>query len=192
MIATDFETLYPRFTERLAAAGGHATQASGTDALAAAIVERYPTQPDDAPSERVVWIAEETASNAPGLLAALAARGLTPRISKGPSEVRDQPLGLAIAHATIAETGSSLLVEPTVAGRSVTLMTETLIVLCRQATLVADLTVAAGILRDVSATGASYATFVTGPSRTADIERTLAVGVQGPGILHVIFTDKIS
>jgi len=187
-----FTDLYPLFAQRLAAAGGQAIQTSGLDELASAIVERFPAQPPGASAERVVWIAEETAGIAPGLLAALTARGLTPRVSTGPGEVRDQPLGLAIARATIAETGSELLVEPTVAGRSVTLMTETLIVVCRQATLIADLTAAAGILREVSATGASYSTFITGPSRTADIERTLAVGVQGPGVLHVIFTDKIS
>lgn len=192
MITTDFTQLYPHFAERLEAVGGHCLQAAGTEALATAIAERYPTQTDDTSVGRVIWIAEETTRAAPELLEALKDRGLEPRVATDPAEVRDQPLGLAIARATIAETGSSLLVEPTVAGRSVTLMTQVLIVLCEEATLVPGLTEAAPILRQVSADGASYATFVTGPSRTADIERTLAVGVQGPGVFQVIFTDSIS
>lgn len=195
-LSPGFTELYPHFSQRLEAVGGHVhcLQATGVDAahLAAAIVVRYPAGEDTAANTRVVWIAEETTRSAPELLAALKDRGLEPRVATDPAEVRDQPLGLAIARATIAETGSSLLVEPTVAGRSVTLMTQVLIVLCEKATLVPRLTEAASILREVSADGASYATFVTGPSRTADIERTLAVGVQGPGVFHVIFTDEIS
>ncbi|MGC4106675.1 MAG: LUD domain-containing protein [Thermomicrobiales bacterium] len=174
------------FTQRLATAGGQAVAIEGgVEALAAAIAERNPA------GNTVVWIAQETTERAPDLLAALIALGLEPRVSSGPAEVRDQPLGLTIARATIAETGSSLLVEPTVEGRSVTLMTDTLIVLADPAMLVPSLMEAAPILREVSANGASYATFVTGPSRTADIERTLAVGVQGPGIFHVLFTSDI-
>jgi len=34
-------------------------------------------------------------------------------------------------------------------------------------------------------------TFVTGPSRTADIELTLAIGVHGPRELYVIINESI-
>jgi L-lactate dehydrogenase complex protein LldG len=172
------------FAERLTAAGGHAHRVAGSED-AAEIVAKFA-------GSGTAWISRELAERAPGLVDALGERGITTRVPTSPDDTRDQPLGIAIAEAAIAETGSSVMSEPAVASRSVSLVTETLVIVCPAERLVPTLDEAAGILREIGRGGASYATFITGPSRTADIERQLTVGVQGPGVLRVILVDNLA
>lgn len=182
-------TLTPleQFTARLTAAGGQVTTSFDLPAAAeqvAALARAHDTD--------TVWVSTEVRQRASNLVAALGRMGITTRVPADPAEVRDQPLGLAIAEATIAETGTSILAEPRVASRSVTLMTGCLMVICPRRALLPSLDEAAPILRGISSSGAAYATFVTGPSRTADIERQLTVGVQGPAEFHVILVDRLN
>lgn len=139
-----------------------------------------------------IWASPVVQQQAPVLAAAIDAGGIAIRFDGDPTSVRDQPLGLTIARNAIAETGSCLLVEPTLTERAVSLMTQTLIVLCPTAGLLPRLDEAATVLREASLDQATYATLVTGPSRTADIERQLTVGVQGPAVFHVVFVDDLT
>lgn len=185
MRPSDISTaLIDEFVARLEAVGGHPARAATIDAVVEWIGEI-------AGPAREIWASTEVTSAAPELVGTIVDGGSALRTPADPGEVRDQPVGLALAHGAIAETGSVILVEPRVPDRAVTLVTQTLIVLCPVSALVPTLDEAAGILREISRDGASYTTFVTGPSRTADIERELTIGVQGPGALHVILVDDL-
>jgi len=175
------------FTIRLEAVGGHVHRVAGSIAAAGVIGTLAAGA-----VEPTAWISAEVADRAPDLVATLTAAGVTIRIPETPGEVRDQPLGVGIAEAAIAETGSVIMVEPAIPSRSVTLMTETLAIICAIESILPSLDEATSVLRAISADGAAYATFVTGPSRTADIERQLTVGVQGPGVFHVILVDRLT
>lgn len=93
------------------------------------------------------------------------------------------PLSVSVAHSAIAETGT--VVEAVWAGRSriLPVLPPAHIVLLRQTQI---LHTAYDFLAKAIPREASSYTFVTGPSRTADIEKTLVTGVHGPGQLFVI------
>jgi L-lactate dehydrogenase complex protein LldG len=137
-------------------------------------------------------ITAELTDAAPNLIAAIAAAGLQLVGAAAPAETRDAPLGLSLARLAIAETGSVLLAEPTLDDRGVGLLAATHLVVCPTSALVPSLDESAPVLRELaSRPGGSYTTLVTGPSRTADIERVLTVGVQGPARVEVLFVDQL-
>ena len=180
--ATD--DLFDQFRQHLESVLGHTCRVASPGDAANQIAAIQP-------GGGVIWASPVVKERSPDLVAALQDKGFTLRFDGTPADVRDQPLGLTIARNAIAETGSCLLVEPTLAERAVSLMTNTLIVLCPTSAILPGLDEVAPVLRDVSRKGASYATLVTGPSRTADIERQLTVGVQGPSAFHAIFVDEM-
>lgn len=173
-------TTFDEFREVLTAAAGNACRCSRSE-LATTIASIA--------SSPVIWTRGDIDDAWSGIAEALHDRGITVQTDATPEQVRDQPWGLTTARAAIAETGSVILHENRLEHRSVSLMTESLIVLCPLSQLQPSLDDAGRILSEIAASGNSYATLVSGPSRTADIERQLTIGVQGPGQLHVIFVD---
>ena len=139
-----------------------------------------------------VIVADELAERAPGLVAGLGGVGMSVRGAASPEETRDAPAGISLAHLAIAETGSMLVSEPTLEDRSLGMLTLAQAIVCPTGALAPSLDEAAPLLREIALRpGGSFATFVTGPSRTADIERVLTVGVQGPGVVMTLFVDEL-
>jgi L-lactate dehydrogenase complex protein LldG len=70
------------------------------------------------------------------------------------------------------------------------MISEIHILVLQKSQIYPDLPSVAQILRDRMKDGKrTYSTFITGPSRTADIERVGAIGVHGPLELHIILLE---
>ena len=180
------EALYDQFAAALTKAGGACLRVATPADAARAIVQIA------GGTGQPLWTAPRTQDAMLPLVDALATAGIDVRYPTSVPEVRDQPLGLTVARQAIAETGSVLLVERDLIDRAVSLMTETSIIACALDDLAPSLDDAGQALAAVAREHGSYATMVTGPSRTADIERQLTVGVQGPSRLHVVFIERDS
>lgn len=97
--------------------------------------------------------------------------------------------GLSSAQWAVAETGTLVLVSADERHRLCTLLPDLHIALVPASRLVATLGCAFARLQPDAAPAGQTITFVTGPSRTADIELTLVVGVHGPKALRVLVVD---
>ena len=96
-------------------------------------------------------------------------------------------VGVARAARGIAETGTCVVVTDDEETRLATMLPETSLLILRVADIVPTLPDMAPFLRERQADGKiSYTSFITGPSRTADIERVSAIGVHGPLDVHII------
>jgi L-lactate dehydrogenase complex protein LldG len=186
--ATEVAERIARFARRVEPLGVRVQQVESGEAAAAIVAERC--------AELVVdraLLASELRERAPGLLAALETRGIGWQVPNDAADARDQPLGLSYATMAVAETGSVLLAESTLADRSVGMVTLVNLVVCETGSLVQSLDEAGRALHKIALRpGRGYATLVTGPSRTADIEMSLTVGVQGPAQVQVLFVDNLA
>lgn len=103
-------------------------------------------------------------------------------------------MGISGANIAIAETGSIVIVANEGNDRLVTTLPPIHVALVGYEKLVGTMDEANAILKVLSkcATGqkqTAYVSYITGPSRTSDIEKTITLGVHGPKELHIIFVD---
>lgn len=103
-------------------------------------------------------------------------------------------LGLSGVNAVVAETGTLMLTAQPGQMRGVSLLPPVHVAVARTDQIVATFADALRTVRqageDVQQNLTSCISFVTGPSRTGDIELKLTVGVHGPGELHLVLLDE--
>ncbi len=187
MILEEVERLLDEFREKAQPLGVTVLRVASAADAGNAVAEWAQSMEVDS-----VIVASEVTRQVPGIEAVLTFAGLSVGLPESPAGTRDAPLGLSMARLAIAETGSVLLSEPTLEDRSVGMLTLAHVTICPTAALVASLDDAVPTIRELAlARGAGFSTLITGPSRTADIERVLTVGVQGPGKVMTLFVDDL-
>ncbi len=96
-------------------------------------------------------------------------------------------VGISQCDALIAQTGSVLVTSVSAGGRALSVLPPHHVVLAKRSQLLRDLPEAFNLLKRTYAPNyPSFISFITGPSRTGDIERILVLGAHGPKKLTII------
>jgi L-lactate dehydrogenase complex protein LldG len=114
------------------------------------------------------------------------------QIRRGRAEAEDR-VSVTPCHAAIAETGTLMLISGAQTPTTLNFLPEAHIVVVRRGQVVATYEDGWDRLRTVETTGAlpRAINFVTGPSRTADIEQHIELGAHGPRRLHIVLIEDV-
>jgi len=104
------------------------------------------------------------------------------------NEAADAALGITAVDYALADSGTLCLLAARHQPRTASLLPPLHVAVLRRAQLIGGLDELFARL-PVGSEMSSAVTLITGPSRTADIELTLVVGVHGPQEVHVILAD---
>jgi L-lactate dehydrogenase complex protein LldG len=95
--------------------------------------------------------------------------------------------GLTECEALVAQTGSVLVSAPGAGGRALSVLPPHHVVLARRDQMMPDLTAALQRVQEKFKDNfPSFLSFISGPSRTGDIERILVLGAHGPKKLTIL------
>jgi L-lactate dehydrogenase complex protein LldG len=102
------------------------------------------------------------------------------------SELEACDAGITECDALVAQTGSVLVTNRSAGGRALSVLPPHHVVIARREQLLRDLPAAFELIKKkYSASYPSMISFITGPSRTGDIERILVLGAHGPKKLTI-------
>jgi L-lactate dehydrogenase complex protein LldG len=178
--------MFDVFKTKAEAVGAEVLRVQGAGAAVAAVVgvlERECVA--DAPGARAVWCEGALLD---GALDRVALTGRVPGLYFQVTRDRaaESRVGVSEFDWAIADTGTVAQDATDPRLRLVSTLTETHVALVRTGALIADF---GALLARIDPRRSRYLACVTGPSRTADIERVLTIGVHGPRKLVVIAVD---
>ena len=105
-------------------------------------------------------------------------------------EARDTDLvGITGAYCAIAETGTLMMLSGPDTPSTVSLLPETHVAVVSRARVVRGMEEAWQLARSELGTLPRAVNFISGPSRTADIEQTVTLGAHGPYRVHVVLVS---
>ncbi len=135
----------------------------------------------DAARQRAVWADGPTLGGADRAALAAAAPGLSFQATKDAAEAA--LVGICDVDFGVANTGTLAQAADRVELRLVSSLPPIHVAIVPGDRIVADL---GALFARLSPAQARYLALITGPSRTADIERVLTIGVHGPGRLVIV------
>jgi L-lactate dehydrogenase complex protein LldG len=159
------------FTTMLEGIGGSVYFVSGYDRIAAILHEQHPD------ARRIISGCAE--------LAGFAEAGAH---YDDPHTLENVDLAVLRAHFGVAENGACWMTEDQMIERALPFITQHLALVLRRQAMVADMHAAYDRIATMGDYG--FATFIAGPSKTADIEQSLVLGAHGPRSLVVFLLDE--
>jgi L-lactate dehydrogenase complex protein LldG len=176
--AGDRETWLKDFTAGAERASSAVHRCADEEEIAALVTSLAGDGPISASPSLVVrypWLVERLGANAELILPETAA------------EAARATVGIALGEALVVENGSVLVSEYVLGDRIVSMLSPVLVQVVDADDVLVTLDEVGELLARSHGAGVpGYRALVTGPSRSADIERSLTVGVQGPASLHVV------
>jgi L-lactate dehydrogenase complex protein LldG len=177
--------LFPEFEERAKAVSAEVFRCTTAADAREALVRLV-----EAADVKKAVVVESPLQRAAGVTEALRTLGV--EVFTDPEEIAAHAdtadIGISGVEFGVAETGSVFQDGTAIATRLVTILPPLHVVFLPSAHIVPGITEAFEIIAKNFECG--YVGFITGPSRTADIERVLTIGVHGPSRFAIIAVDE--